>query len=316
MRSDQDTLSIASTRSLPLHKKDKTDYIIHKVIQALNILEQFHDDVDELSQAELSKRLCINETSINLLLSTLKARNYIERNSSTNNYRLGFKNLELAQTVLRQIDLYRVSHPVLASISAQCGETTAVAVLRKYHVIELDSFQSEHPVQVVSRVGVHLPVHCTAAGKALIASKTPDELENLLQGMELESFTRNTMTCAEELRLNLRKIVEMGYAIDDEERDRDVRSVAAVIRDYAGLVVGAVVITGPSCRVSAERLSGELAVLVQNGARDISARLGFHGTEPGQAWGLPCLKSEPAAPKKPRLRVAKPQKLNPGPLGS
>jgi DNA-binding IclR family transcriptional regulator len=270
----------AGDRALPLAKKEKTDYIIHKVVQALNILEQFHDDVDELSLTELSKRLSMNEGSVHLLLANLQSRNYIEQNRSTNNYRLGIKNLELAQTVLHQIDLYRVARPVLASISGECGEATAVAVLRKSHVIELDAIQSEHPVQVVSRVGVHLPIHCTAAGKVLIASKAADDLENLLQGMELVSYTRNTVTCVDELRLKLGQIVERGFAIDDEEMDRDVRGVAADIRNYAGLVVGAVVITGPSCRISLERLGGELARLVQNGAREISARLGFHGIEP------------------------------------
>jgi DNA-binding IclR family transcriptional regulator len=265
--------------ALPHAKREKTDYIIQKVIQALNILEMFHDEVDELSLTELSKRLTLNESSVEMLLATLKSRNYIEKNNSTGNYRLGFKNLELAQTVLKQIDLYRVSHPVLMSISLACGETTAIAVLRKSHVIELDAIQSEQPVQVVSRVGVHLPVHCTAAGKMLLASQSPKEMEAIVSSLELGCYTRNTTTSVTELRNKLPEILEKGYAVDDEELDQDVRSVAAAIHDYAGLVVGAVAITGPSCRITTERLAGEMADLVQNGAREISARLGFHGPE-------------------------------------
>ena len=303
-----DPYSSAGTRSLSSIKKEKTDYIIQKVIQALNILEQFHGEVDELSSNELCKRLSMNESSVDMLLATLRSRNYIEKNSLTDNYRLGFKNLELAQTVLRQMDLYRVSHPVLASITEQCGETAAVAVLSKSHVIELDACQSEHPVQVVSRVGVHLPVHCTAAGKALIAYKSPDELEFLLQGVELDGFTGNTITCATELKLNLSRIVETGFATDDEERDRDVRGVAAVIHDYAGLVVGAVVITGPSCRISQERLFGEMAALVQDGARDISARLGFHVAAAGSDGAVVVAKTAPSAPKKTRVRLRQAEK--------
>ena len=265
-------------------KKEKTDYIILKVIQALNLLEQFHGEVDELSPTQLSRRLAMNEGSVNLLLATLRSRNYLEQNAATQNYRLGFKNLELAQTVLRQTDLYRVSHPVLSRLAGECGETSAVAVLRKSHVIELDAVPSEHPVQVVSRVGVHLPVHCTAAGKLLIACGTELALKGVLGGA-LVRFTPNTLTCAEELRLQLRRIAETGYAIDDLELDREVRGVAAAIRDYGGRVVGAVVITGPSCRISLERLETELIPLVQRGALEISARLGFHEAEhsPGSA---------------------------------
>lgn len=301
--SEDDAHSSAGMQSVLPAKKEKTHYIIQKVVQALDILEQFHDEVDELGLTELSKRLSLNQSSVAMLLATLKSRNYLEQNNSSGNYRLGFKNLELAQNVLRKIDLYRVAHPVLASISAECGEIAAIAVLSKSHVVELDAIQSDHPVQVMSRVGVHLPVHCTAAGKMLIALQTPRQSEELLQGMELESYTRNTVTCADALKLKLGEIAERGYAIDDEELDREVRGVAAAIRDYAGLVVGAVVITAPSCRVSLERLGGEMADLVQEGARQISARLGFHEAEQKRSCGLHGREGEPAKPKKSRTRT-------------
>jgi DNA-binding IclR family transcriptional regulator len=269
----------ADIPELLLAKKEKPDYIIHKVIQALNILEQFHDDVDELGLTEMSKRLAMKEESVCRLLTTLKSRNYIEQNSITKGYRLGFNILKIAQTFLRQTGLFRVSHPVLASVAGKCGETTSVAVLNKSYVIELDAVHAEHPVQVVPRVGVHLPVHCTAAGKVLIASETDNGLERLLKGVELVMYTPNTITCSEELRQQLRRIVEKGYAVDDEELDQEVRSVAAAIRDYAGRVVGAIVITGPSCRIDLDRLTDELISLVRRGAREISAKLGFHDSE-------------------------------------
>lgn len=263
----------------PGGRREKTEYIINKVIQALDVLEQFRDDVDELSLAQLSKRLPLSENHLLPLLATLKSRNYLEQNPSTGGYRLGFKTLELAQTMLRQIDLYRVSHPVLSAIFAECGETTAAAVLSKSFVIELDAIHSEHPVRVVSRVGVHLPAYCTAAGKVLLACQPPEELERLLSGMEFTRYTGNTITCADQLRKELGEIAGKGYAIDDGETDQEVRGIAAAIHDYAGSVVGAVAITAPCCRLSVERMHKELAPLVLNAAREISVRLGFQEAE-------------------------------------
>ena len=257
-------------------RKDKTGYIIHKVIQALDILEQFHDEVAELSLKDLSKRVAMNEASLTPMLGTLKSRHYIEQDNSTKGFRLGFKNLELAQAVLRQTDLYRVSHPVLASLAAESTEYCAVAVLRRSHVIELDAIQSDHPVQVMRRVGVHLPVHCTAVGKMLISCEPEGALVHLVNEAKLQRYTPNTITTLDELKLQVRRIAGQGYAVDDEELDRDVRAVSAAIRNYAGKVVGAVVITGPSCRISHQRIAAELAPLVQKGAREISAKLGYH----------------------------------------
>jgi len=287
-------VSTNEPRGFPPAKKAKNDYVIHKVILALNILEQFHADVDEIGLTELSKRLAKKEEYVKSLLATLKSHDYIEQNKVTKGYRLGFKNLQLAQTVLRQTDLYRISNPVLASVARECGETTAVAVLKKSYVIELDAVHSEHPVHVVPRVGVHLPVHCTAAGKVLIASETDEALGCLIKGVVLERYTRNTVTCAEDLMLELRRIVENGYAVDDEELSQDVRSVAAPIQDYAGQVVGAIVITGPSCRISLNRLAVDLIPLVQRGAREISDKLGFRVAEL-QPLYEPFLEDEPLA---------------------
>jgi len=290
--SQRKTGQLDEPRLLPASKRDKTGYIIQKVIQALNVLEQFHDEVDELSLAQLSRRLELSEGSVEPLLTTLKSRNYLEQDRYTKGYRLGFKNLELAQTVLKQTDLYRISHPVLAGLAAECGETSAVAVLSKTHVVELDAVHCEHPVRVVPRVGVHLPVYCTAAGKVLLASLPEDALELLLRGVELKGYTPNTITSPDALKLELSEIAA-------------VRAVAAAIRDYSGRVVGAVVITGPSMRIDAERLAQEFIPLVLRGARDISTRLGYHLAP--QPASDSALAGEPPAPPsaKPRVVVRK-----------
>ena len=303
--SQRKTGQLDEPRLLPASKRDKTGYIIQKVIQALNVLEQFHDEVDELSLAQLSRRLELSEGSVEPLLTTLRSRNYLEQDRYTKGYRLGFKNLELAQTVLKQTDLYRISHPVLAGLAAECGETSAVAVLSKTHVVELDAVHCEHPVRVVPRVGVHLPVYCTAAGKVLLASLPEDALELLLRGVELKGYTPNTITSPDALKLELSEIAARGYAVDDEELDRDVRAVAAAIRDYSGRVVGAVVITGPSMRIDAERLAQEFIPLVLRGARDISTRLGYHLAP--QPASDSALAGEPPAPPsaKPHVVVRK-----------
>jgi len=257
-------------------KKDKSEYIIQAVDHALDLLEQFQGDVDELGVTELSKRLKLHKNNVFRLLATLESRNYIEQNKVTENYRLGLKTLELGQTFIKQMGLLRQSRPVLEALVRECNETTYVAILKESHIVYLDVVETDLTVRVVPRVGSRLPAYCTAAGKIQLAYMTDEELDHYLPQKELKGYTSNTITDRDELKAHLRKIAELGYAIDNEEMDVGVCCVGAPIRDYTRRIIGAVSISGPSMRFSTERMEKELIPLVQRAGEDISTKLGFH----------------------------------------
>jgi len=257
-------------------KKEKSEYIIQAVSHALDLLEQFHDEVDELGVTELSKRLKLHKNNVFRLLATLESRNYIEQNKVTENYRLGLKTLELGQTFIKQMGLLRQSRPVLEALVKECNETTYVAILKEAHIVYLDVVETDLTVRVVPRVGARLPAYCTAAGKVQMAYMTDEELENYLPTKEMKRYTPRTVTDREELKQHLKLIAEQGYAIDDEEMDVGVKCVGAPIRDYTRRIIGAVSISGPSMRFTDERLEKELIPLVVRSGEEISHKLGYH----------------------------------------
>jgi IclR family transcriptional regulator, KDG regulon repressor len=257
-------------------KKEKSEYIIQAVSHALDLLEQFHDEVDELGVTELSKRLKLHKNNVFRLLATLESRNYIEQNKVTENYRLGLKTLELGQTFIKQMGLLRQSRPVLEALVKECNETTYVAILKDCHIVYLDVVETDLTVRVVPRVGARLPAYCTAAGKVQMAYMTDEELENYLPGKEMKRYTQRTVTDREELKKHLKVIAEQGYAIDDEEMDVGVKCVGAPIRDYTRRIIGAVSVSGPSMRFTDERLEKELIPLVMRAGEEISHKLGYH----------------------------------------
>src|SRR5512135_2160340 len=208
-------------------RKDKSEYIIQAVSHALDLLEQFHDDVDELGVTELSKRLKLHKNNVFRLLATLESRNYIEQNKVTENYRLGLKTLELGQTFVKQMGLLRQSRPVLEWLVRQCNETSYIAILKDFDIIYLDAVETDLTVRVVTRVGSRLPAYCSAAGKAQLAYLSEEELENYFSGKEMKRFTQNTITNVDEMKKELKKITEQGFSIDNEELDTGVRCVAA-----------------------------------------------------------------------------------------
>ena len=256
-------------------KKDKSEYIIQAVSHALDLLEQFHDDVDELGVTELSKRLKLHKNNVFRLLATLESRGYIEQNKVTENYRLGLKALELGQTFIKQLGLLRQAKPILEQMVEKSNETSYVSIYKENHIVYLDVVETNLTVRVVSRVGSRLPAYCTASGKVHMAYITDEKLNNLLANMKFIQRTPTTITTPDAMHAELAKVREQGYALDDEELDLGVRCIAAPIRDYTLRIIGAISISGPTMRIDNVRMENELIPLVLKASAELSTRLGY-----------------------------------------
>ena len=257
-------------------KRDKANYVIQSVAHALDVLEELATaESAEYGVTELARKLELHKNNVFRLLATLEARGYVEQNKLTENYRLGVRSLELGQSFVRQTGLVSQARPILAALVRELGETCHVAVIRNQAVVYIDAIESPKTVRVVSRVGSHLPIHATASGKAHLAFESDDEVERALA----RPVDARSLVDADVLRKELQKISALGYAVDvGEQDDAEVTSVAAPIRDYTSRVVGAISVSAPAHRVTAERLATEVGPRVARAGADISHRLG-HGLD-------------------------------------
>jgi len=256
-------------------KREKESYVIQSVTNALNLLEQFKADRDELGVTELSKRLSLHKNNVFRLLATLEAKGYIEQNKATENYRLGVKSLELGQTFIKQLGLVRQAKPFLKEIVEKCNEMAYLGTIRQNSVIYLDGEEANQTVKVANRVGWRLPIHCTAIGKAQIAYASEEELDKLGILDHMERFTPNTIIDRAEFTKHIKEITKRGYALDDEEYNLGVRCVGVPLRDYTGRVVGGISVSGPSFRMTDEVLKKKIIPAVTEAGEKVSKRLGF-----------------------------------------
>jgi len=258
-----------------LGKRKKSSYIIQSVTNALELLEEFRGEEAELGVTELSKRLGLHKNNVFRLLATLESRGYMEQNKVTGNYRLGLNVLELGQVFIRQMGLLKMARPVLEEISSKCNETAYLGVIREDRVVYVDVVEALRPVRVVSRMGVGLPVYCTAIGKAQIAFESADELEAIFSGKELEQYTPKTIVGLDELFKELEVVRQKGYALDDEEFDDGIRCVGVPVRDYTRRVIAGLSLSGPAYRFTDERLEKEVIPMAVDAGKKLSARLGW-----------------------------------------
>lgn len=261
-------------------KREKKNYIIQSVSHALDILESFTKTEDELGVTELAKRLGLHKNNVFRLLATLEHRGYIEQNKQTENYRLGPKTLQIGSTFIEQRECRRQARPVIESLMATTGETAVVAVLRANKVIYMDSVETNKTVRAVSRIGAMLPAHCTAVGKVQLAFLAQDDVMRLYPDEVLAGLTPKSIRSRDALLKELKAITEQGYAIENEECDLEVRSIAVPIRDFLRNVVAAVGIVAPANRLSDERLKkDDFIKLLSEAGGMISAKMGYSESE-------------------------------------
>jgi IclR family KDG regulon transcriptional repressor len=257
-------------------RREKANYVIQSVAHALDVLEQFFGDVDELGVTELSKRLKLHKNNVFRLLATLEARGYIEQNKATENYRLGIKCLHLGRRYIEQMGLVRQARPILNELARRCRESAFVAVHRRDAVVPIETVDPEdRAVRVTSPVGLSLPLHCTATGKVHLAFDTDEQIRSSLQET-LPRFTERTIVERAQLFAQLESVAQNGYATDSGEFLDEVASVAVPIRDYTRSVVGSLAVIGPVYRLPEERITSEMAPLVMEAGRELSQRLGYN----------------------------------------
>jgi DNA-binding IclR family transcriptional regulator len=255
-------------------RREKANYTIQSVSHALDVLEQFNANADEIGVTELSKRLKLHKNNVFRLLATLEARGYIEQNKLTENYRLGLKCLQLGQTFIKQTGLLLQSRSVLEELSSATKESALVAIRKGNGIVPLDFVEPKRAVRVVSMLGSGLPAHCTAAGKIYLVFESEGGVSRGIPE-RLERFTDRTILDRKALLENLKEISEAGYAVDQGEFTDEITSVAVPVRDYTRILVGALAVMAPSHRMSPDTIKKEIAPLVLRAGNDLSRRLGY-----------------------------------------
>lgn len=245
-------------------------------------LENALDIVDAITRlrgagvTELAREVDISKSAIYKHLSTLERRGYVVR-IDEKKYDLGLPWLTYGGYARnRMVPLHRIQG-VLRELANETGELILFSALVNDASMPLYHARGEHAVTTDSFAGVQLPLHCTATGKAILAV-LGDRADPVLDRIELEAYTENTLTDRAELEADLERTREQGYSLEDEERIEGMRGVgAAITNEMTGEVLGAIALTGPSHRVDDERFEESLPLLVANQAREIEINVTFEG---------------------------------------
>jgi len=244
---------------------------LSSVTNAILVLKAFSDEHSELGISALAEHLHLAKSTVHRLASTLVEAGMLEQGAS-GQYRLGLAVFELGSLVRRKLDLSFEAKPWLMTLREQTGETVDLSILDHDGVVCVNFLESQKVNRISSGIGLRKPVHCTAEGKVLIAFQPPQVIDRIIAA-DHERRTPRTLIDPNALKDELAKVRMRGYAIDDEEYEVGVRSIAAPVRDDSGGSVAAVGVTGPAHRLTRNRLT-IISRHVDAAAKAISLRLG------------------------------------------
>jgi IclR family acetate operon transcriptional repressor len=242
------------------------------VTRALDLLETLGRSGQGLTLSELSRRLNIPKSTTHYLITTLCARGYLQRIPWTRQYSLGVRAFDFTPNGVAELRLRQFCAPKIRSLADKVRNGVQVAVLKGDEGMALDRATAEPLALGGTLPGHHFHLHCTAAGKALIAWLPEPELEKLFPNRFLCKFTPQTITAFDHLKAHLADVRCKRYAVNLEEYHLNRRAVAAPVFDDSGGVIASISVYGSTSDIPVQRILDLADKLVAAGA-DISRQL-------------------------------------------
>jgi DNA-binding IclR family transcriptional regulator len=255
---------------------------VQSIARAFRILEAIADRPEGISHADLSKAVGLHASTAFHLIRTMLALDYLRQDPETKRYHIARRVFLLAARVSDEVNLVNAGLPVMRELAESLGETAHLGVLSRDGAITIAKSEGASTFRVSERLGVLRPAHCTAIGKALLASLPKGELDDFLARAELKAFTPRTIVDPARLRRELDRVRDAGYAVDDAEFNGELRCAAALVRDFSGRGIAALGVSGPAWRVKPEELA-RIGKRVVAAADRLSAELGFRERVPMRA---------------------------------
>jgi len=257
-----------------LRDPERPAYPIASVDKALRLLRLFREQ-SRVRLSEASEHLGVAHSTAHRLLAMLAYHGFVRQEQDSRAYVAGPALVEIGLAAIRQMDIRLHARPVLEDLAATFAETAHLAILEGQAVRYLDAVESSRALRVAARTGATLPANCTASGKAMLAALPDAEVAALFAGGTLPALTKRSVSRLPGLLAELREARQRGYALNTEESEDGVASVAVPILGRGDAAVAALVVSAPVTRLDADSAE-RIAVRLRDDAARLSELIGPH----------------------------------------
>lgn len=242
------------------------------VEKALRVVDTVASYQEPMRLTELAHAADMNISTMSRLLDSLERHGYVRRDMLTDRYRLGYKFLHFANVVRLQSNFDEIASEALDRLARETDETATLSILVGQQAMVAVRVVPPSVQNTRLAVGMLQQLHCTAAGKAILAYQSDDEIERVLSS-ELMKYTNETIIEADALRKELERVRDCGFALSFGEWDRDLAGIAAPVIHQTGTAIASCGVVGSLHRIQRRDLR-ELAPTVMSAAMEITRNIG------------------------------------------
>ncbi len=236
------------------------------VVEALRLL-------DGARVTELADELDVAKSTVHRHLDTLYRRGYVIREGDE--YHVGLRFLRLSEHARVRRPEYELARAKVVELARETDERAQFIVEEHGEGVYVHLETGSRAVHTDSGVGRRIPLHATAAGKAVLAQFDDDHVRTVLDCHGMTAFTDHTITDRDRLFDELADIRERGYSVNDRENTRGIRAVGVPVVGPEGFVVGALSVSGPTHRMKGERLESTLPDLLLGTANELELNITY-----------------------------------------
>ena len=230
---------------------------------------------DGLTLTDLAQRAGLAPSTAHRILASLEAHRFVFHDEERGLWLIGVGAFEVGAAFLRNRRLAGIGRVVMHELMEATGETVNLGIEDGGEVVFITQIESHSALRAFFRAGSRAPIHASGVGKALLAQMPEARVREILYKRGLAKFTERTLIAPADLFQELAAIAGRGWGVDDEERNLGMRCVAAAIFNEYGEAIAGVSVSGPTVRITSERVL-ELGPRVRRAAAAITASIGGH----------------------------------------
>ncbi|ACZ01048.1 IclR family transcriptional regulator [Streptobacillus moniliformis] len=245
---------------------------IDRAMQLLEILSQGTN----FALSDLCKKSKLNKTTAFRILHSLKENGYVKQNKK-GLYSLTFKMFRVGNRIIQNIDFTQPAKSYITKLAFETNQTIHLVIRDGSQILYIDKFSPENSSNNMewSKIGRRAPMHCTSAGKAILAYCSEEDINNIWNQTEKIKYTARTIVNLDVLMDNLKLVKKNGYSVEYEEYELGLYCIGCPIFNSKSEVCGALSISIPLSEK--EQTKTFFVEKIKDCSVKISKKLGYEG---------------------------------------